>query len=176
MRSSFIRPRSKSRKSRTVLNPGIYFIIDPTYFDDTKIGYLFKPYIDIDKIGNKGKLITYNGYTMFLFKTKFGAGGSPLNIDNKYIGNVDSDHGSLLVIPRDLVIEINNPFITWVTQTTYGTIIGAFIIEIPCKPIVKNGKLTIDNDIVLDTSDLSHKTEAEKKFIKKFNGQKINQN
>lgn len=153
------------------LNPGAYAVMDPAHLENEKIDKAF------GKIGKKGKLIEFDGYTLFGFQTRYGAGTLPMKIGNTSVGTVDSDYGTLVVVPLDLIKKLNNPYTIWFVGRTRGTFVNAFQIEKVYFPKIEKGVFKLD-DIEIDTNALKFNSEEEKdKILKRLKpGQTLSRN
>jgi hypothetical protein len=140
-------------RNKKGLNPGVYFILDPAH-------------LDIDKINHKcahlpstGKLFKLNGYTMFLFPTRYGACETKLLINNEVSSIVDTDYGDLLVVPEKFIKSLHNDYVNWLIEKYLHTLIGAFNLIKFSLPVYKNWTFQLPN-LVLDTKKL-HFNESE---------------
>lgn len=153
------------------LNPGVYAVMDPVHLENEKIDKA------LGKIGKKGKLIEFDGYTLFGFQTRYGAGTLPMKIGDKSVGTVDSDYGTLVVVPLDLIKKLDNPYTIWFVGSTQGIFANAFQIEKIYFPKIEKWVFKLD-DIEIDTNDPQFNSEEEKeKILKRLKpGQALSRN
>lgn len=138
------------------LEAGSYLILDPVHLECEELDGL------IGEVRGSGKFLTYRHHTLFAFPTAYGASRSNLYIAGKPVGTIDSDYGTLVVIPMALIHELSNPYTEWFIANTYNLFVGGFKIEKNCLASYQLGVLTI-GEVMLDTKDLYFEDEEDRK-------------
>lgn len=130
------------------LAPGGYAILEPAHINNDQINTLS------DKVEETGKnlFFTLKGFTMYLFRTRYGAGPFRTFIDNIDVGTTDSDYGTLIVVPLAFILTECDEYTKWFAASCKGQFCTFFKTEEEEEIECVNGVLTVGDFLTLDTS------------------------
>lgn len=177
-RSSNKKKRSvkKSIKLNNVLKEGQYVLIDPIHLSGVE-----NMFSNI-KIPSNGKCFLVDGFTMFMFDTRYGAGIYNLFKSNNIVSTVDSDYGRLLLTPLAYLRKLDYDYLNWLVgqdirnlfETGQSVYTGFLQLEEDVIVTYKNYVLKVQ-DYILDTKKIIfNDVEIEKKIKSKLKkGKKI---
>lgn len=121
---------------------GTYVLMDPAHADLD-----LTPDTELDN----SEIIKINGYEVFHFKTTYGAGGFPLMLNGVDLGKVDSDYGTLVLMPLELFNLLDEGYLWYIINNWRRTVINLATTTRDFTPTMINGVLHA-GEITLDTN------------------------
>lgn len=123
------------------LKPGRYIVIDPGHLD-----------LDIpDCQPDEGRFMTHDGEKFFVFNTRYGAGIFPITVCGKDHGTVDSDYGTIAIMPEQLARSLGGEYLEFLLNKFHGYVVNEIEFDIYVIPQSKAGILRFGNAIQINT-------------------------